>query len=227
MKKSLILGISAFLVMSVGIYFILKQSSLQESETQAAPRIPAALPAKPGATTAQIRGEHLKLMAPRGRFVPKPVSLSFTSTSSREIVLGRSFDLSLNYRAAPFNRYRDEFGPKKAMINGFIIYESQSAPLTFEDAIRFDAGSFPVVRDRNNGLIGLLSGRVIAKLSDHDFDVASLVGGEKIYEATHLGVCYIRLPEGANLVEAYDALQGHAEIIRADLEILQGGVTLK
>src|SRR5690606_6180363 len=105
------------------------------------------------------------------------------SENSKEISLNRNFDLSLKYRAAPFNRYKTEYGPKKAMINGFVIYESLSAPLAYEDAVRFEVGSFPVVRDQNNGMIGLLSGRVIAKMNDHSFDVAALVGGEKIYEA--------------------------------------------
>lgn len=233
MKRNLVIGMSALLVVGLGVYFFLGLNTQQQSENQATseqrkiPRVPAALNPPGGATTAELRNGHLKFSATGGRFAPKPVSLNFDATNSREISLSRSFDLSLKYRAAPFNRYRTENGPKKATINGFIIYESLNAPLAFEDAIRFEPGSFPVVRDRNNGLIGLLSGRVIAKLHDHDFDVASLVGGEKIYEAAHLGVCYIRLPEGANLLEAYDALQGHDEIIRADIEILQGGVSIK
>lgn len=229
-KRPLLFSLVVILALAVALNFYLRQDREVDQDQlsgapteikrqESTPRVPAAL----AATTKRV--EHLKRYGARFRGQPRRLPLDFDLTT--EIQLRKPFEISLRYRSAPATRYLPEMGERVVSINGFVIYRPLTSPFSAEEAIRFEANSFPVLRDTNNGMVGLLSGRAIVKLKNADFDIAGLLGGEKIYEATHLGVSYIKLSEGTDLVQAFAQMQDHEEIERGDLEILQGGVVTK
>lgn len=234
-KHSIIFSLAVVLVL-IGVTFLnsrddghvdreQKESANVDSEkAEVTPRLPAALGTLQEQASAQ-RLKHLKRYGSRFRASSRGLALDFDLKT--EILLRKPYEVSLRYRSAPAARYLPEMGVRVASINGFVIYRPPHSPLSIEEAVRFESNSFPVVRDANSGLIGLVSGRAIVKLRNTDFDIEGLLGGDKIYEATHLGVSYIKLPDGTDLGQAYALMQEHGEIERGDLEILQGGVVLK
>lgn len=184
------------------------------------PRIPASLTTSIG--TVAVPGIKYVNSTYRTRSHIHPVALDFSYKS--EIKIGRDYELSLEYRASPMVRYRPELGVRVEVINGFVIYRLKGGPIEVDEARRYEINSFPVIKNPNNQMIGLLTGRVIIKSLEPSFDAQASIGGVMIYEAKHLGVTYLKLPEGEDLISRYEELQETPGVDRADLEILQGGV---
>ncbi len=140
------------------------------------------------------------------------------------INIGRDYELSLEYRATSFGRFKSSLGKRINMVNGFVIYRPVDGNLTVEEARKYENDSFPVVKGLNNSMLGMLTGRLIVKCMDPSFDVEAELGVKVLYKSPGLGVTYAQTPEGTDLISLYESLKDYGQIERADLEILQGGV---
>lgn len=141
--------------------------------------------------------------------------------------IGRDYELSLEYRATSYGRFRSALGERVSVINGFVIYRPKDGNLSPEMARSFEDDSFPVVKGVNNSMLGLLTGRLIVKSMDPTFDVVAELGAKVLYKSPELGLTYVKIPEGTDLISFYESLAGFEQINRADLEILQGGVSTR
>lgn len=224
MRKTLSILSLCAVVIALGFYFFRAPSEPLTSGVKSkkqTPRLPSSI------------NSDLRTSSPRAMnalaFTASERGFSFMPTIEfKEVTrvnFGRDYDLSLEFRATPYTRFNESLGERVSMINGFVIYRPKDGLLDKEEARRYGDNSFPVVKSVNSSMIGLLTGRLIVKCMDPNFDVEAELGAKMIYKSDGLGVTYLKIPEGADLIDFYQSLATYDQIDRADLEILQGGVT--
>ncbi len=224
-RKIIILGLSS-IALFAGAFFLIHQEEVATSQPKASRqrvRLPSSVNHDSKVTIDNRRALNALNFSASLRGFGHAPQLEFRENSL--VNIGRDYELSLEFRATSYGRYSPALGERVSMINGFVIYRPVAGVLSIEEARRYDDQSFPIVKGLNNSMVGLLTGRLIVKCMDPSFDVEGELGAKLIYRSEGLGVTYLKIPEGTDLIEFYENLGQHDQIDRADLEILQGGIS--